>query len=181
VVQLIPVDPERASSAAEELAGLLRTALEEDRDLVPLREERAFVERYLALEHMRFGDRLQIDFDVQPAALDVSVPAFALQTLVENAVRHGAAPNVNSTTIRVAAHLDGDRLNLTVTDTGVGASAVGEVSGNGASTGTSTGLARLRIRLDTLYGSRGQLRASPQPEGGYSATVTVPHTTSHRG
>jgi two-component system, LytTR family, sensor kinase len=175
VVQLIPVDPTRASGAAEELAGLLRTALEEDRDVVPLREERAFVERYLALEHIRFGDRLQIAFDVDPAVLDAFVPAFVLQTLVENAVRHGASPNVDPTSIRVAAHAARDVLTITVTDTGVGARASERAAGAG------TGLARLRVRLDALYGTRGQLQAAPRPEGGYVATVTLPLSTAHRG
>ncbi len=174
VVQLIPVDPTRASSAAEELAGLLRTALEEDRDVVPLREERAFVERYLALEHIRFGDRLQIEFDVEAAALDVLVPAFALQTLVENAVRHGASPNIDATTIRIAARTVRDVLTITVTDTGVGARASDRAPGVG------TGLARLRVRLDALYGTRGQLNAAPRQDGGYIATVTLPLTTAHR-
>lgn len=175
VVQLIPIDPTRASGAAEELAGLLRTALEEDRDVVPLREERAFVERYLALEHIRFGDRLQIQFDVAPAALDVPLPAFALQTLVENAVRHGAAPNVAATTIRVAVRLEGDLLVITVTDTGVGALAAQRATGAG------TGLTRLRARLDALYGARGQLHAAPGAGGGYTAVMKVPRVVPHRG
>ena len=90
VVQLIPVEPTRAALAAEQVAGLLRTVIEEDRDLVPLDDERRFVERYLAVEHLRFGDRLETAFEVEPALSAALVPSFALQTLVENAVRHGA-------------------------------------------------------------------------------------------
>jgi signal transduction histidine kinase len=168
VVQLIPVDPARASDAAEALAGLLRTALEEDRDVVPFREERAFVERYLALEHIRFGDRLRITFDVDPAALDVPVPAFALQTLVENAVRHGAAPQVDSTQIVINAHRTAGELVLTVTDTGVG------LRGGASALESGTGLNRLRARLEALYGNRARLELTWASGPGFSASVAVP-------
>ncbi|MDB4917671.1 MAG: hypothetical protein JWM95_5315, partial [Gemmatimonadetes bacterium] len=94
VVQLIPLDPARAALAAEQLAGLLRRAIEEDRDLVPVSEEWSFVKRYLALERIRFGDRLRVHVDIDARVNESLIPLFALQTLVENAVRHGAAPNI---------------------------------------------------------------------------------------
>ncbi len=168
VVQLIPVDPARASDAAVALAALLRTALEEDRDVVPFREERAFVERYLALEHIRFGDRLQITFDVDQAALGVLVPAFALQTLVENAVRHGAAPQVDPTRITITARLEADNVVLTVADTGVG------LRGGATALDTGTGLSRLRARLDALFGDRARLNIAWNSGPGFSASVVVP-------
>ena len=180
VVQLIPVDPKRASTAAEELAGLLRTALEEDRDVVPLRAERAFVERYLSLERMRFGERLIVAFDVEPAAVDVSVPAFALQTLVENAVRHGASPNIQPTRISITARIDGESLMLSVTDTRVGPlgnANAGVIAGT-APSGPGTGLNRLRARLDALYGAQGQLRTESDAGVGFTATVLVPRNSA---
>lgn len=180
VVQLIPIDPKRASSAAEELAGLLRTALEEDRDVVPLRAECAFVERYLALERMRFGDRLIVAFDIEPAAIDVPVPAFALQTLVENAVRHGASPNIQATRIDITARVDGASLVLTVTDTGVGqrGGANADVNFGTSAPGAGTGLNRLRARLDALYGARGRLNLAPDVGRGFTATVIVPRNSA---
>jgi len=89
VVQLIPVDPRGAVRAAEQLAGALRTAIEEERDLVPLAAELAFVRRYLAIECIRFGDRLSVREEIDASAQSATLPSFALQTLVENAVRHG--------------------------------------------------------------------------------------------
>ncbi len=172
VVQLIPVDPTRASDAAEALAGLLRTALEEDRDVVPLRDERAFVERYLALEHIRFADRLQVTFDIDAGALDVPVPAFALQTLVENAVRHGAAPQVDATCVTISARLSADDVLLTVTDTGVG------LRGGVKALHAGTGLSRLRARLEALFGDRARLDTAWNSGPGFTATVSVPRQST---
>jgi hypothetical protein len=90
VVQLIPREPRRAAQAAEGIAGLLRTTLEEKRDVVPLQDEWAFAERYLEIERLRFGDRLRVRVDLTEEARRATLPSFALQTLVENAVRHGA-------------------------------------------------------------------------------------------
>ncbi len=168
VVQLIPVDPARASDAAETLAALLRTALEENRDVVPLREERAFVERYLDLERIRFGDRLQTVFDVPADAGDLLVPAFALQTLVENAVRHGAAPRLETTRITITARRAGDTLHLSVADTGAG------LNTPESQPGTGTGLNRLRARLEALYAGRGQLRITSAPHQGVTADLSLP-------
>jgi sensor histidine kinase YesM len=97
VVQLIPIDPARAMAAAELVGDLLRATMEDDRDVISLRDEWAFVSRYLELERIRFGERLRVQVDVGEHLLEVRIPSFALQTLVENAVRHGAAPRVEPT------------------------------------------------------------------------------------
>jgi hypothetical protein len=168
VVHLIPDEPARAAAAAEQLASLLRVTIEEDRDLVPLAEERAFVERYLAIERIRFGDRLEVAFDIDATVEEVLVPSFALQTLVENAVRHGAGPRVEATRIRVTGRQEGARLTVTVADTGVGADAALVASGAG------TGLSRLRERLLALFGDRASLGITTTPGAGFAATITLP-------
>jgi len=167
VVQLIPVEPARAADAAELLAALLRTVTEEDRDVVPLRDERAFIERYLALEQLRFGERLLTRFDIAPGLEDALVPPFALQTLVENAVRHGAAPRVETTSLKVGAVASANALVLTVADTGVGAAP--EAIANGG-----TGLRRLRERLDALHGSKASLTTRTSPGAGFIAVLSLP-------
>lgn len=167
VVQLIPSEPARAAEAAELVAGLLRTTLEEDRDLVSLGEELAFVRRYLAVEHIRFGDRLIVEEQVDPRALDAMVPAFAVQTFVENAVRHGAAPRVEATRITIGARVNGGDLKVTVVDTGDGATQATLARGG-------TGLRRLRERLGVLYGVRARLDVSAAGRPGYEATLTLP-------
>jgi signal transduction histidine kinase len=167
VVQLIPVEPARAAEAAERLAGLLRSATAEDRDLVPLAEERGFVERYLALEALRFGERLIVRTAFAAELDEAEVPSFALQTLVENAVRHGAALREAATTIVIAARAEGGTLVLEVRDDGSG---VDLASANE----TGTGLRRLRERLAVLYGGRASLTLTSAPDHGFTATVRLP-------
>ncbi|WP_144240848.1 sensor histidine kinase [Dyella japonica] len=169
VVQLIPLDPVRASHAAELLAQLLRSALEEQRDLVTLAEEWRFVERYLAIEQLRFGERLQVAATLPADLMDAALPSFALQTLVENAVRHGAAPKRGTTHLHVQASNEHGRLCLMVSDDGVGAEPAAMNQGGG------TGLQRLRERLTWLYGRNARLDVHASPAG-VTATLHWPAT-----
>ena len=168
VVQLIQIDPARATEAAELLASLLRVTVEENRDEVPLDEEWTFVSRYLEVEHIRFGDRLRVRADVNADLLDERVPSFALQTLVENAVRHGAANRVAPTDIVVTASRSDSRLMLSVRNTGE------NVSPEAVANGAGTGLSRLRERLAFLYGDAAQLTYGPREDGGFEASLTIP-------
>ena len=167
VVQLIPLEPVKAAEAAEMVAGLLRTSIGEQRDEVLLDDEWRFVSRYLAVEQIRFGDRLQIRSEIPPDLLDERVPSFALQTLVENAVQHGATPRVAPTEIVVSATSRPNALAVAVRNTGDA-----NPSPNGA--GSGTGLARLRERLAVLYGGAATLTTTPLVEGGYEAVLVVP-------
>jgi LytS/YehU family sensor histidine kinase len=171
VVQLIPRQPQRAAQAAEQLAGLLRTTLETERDIVRLGDEWAFVERYLDLERIRYAERLVVRADLPAVTLDATLPSFALQTLVENAVRHAAMPRVEPTEVAVAARLENGALQVRVTDTGDGADA----STLAASPGT--GLRRLRERLAALYGDRARLEVG-NGDRGFTATLVVPQTNA---
>jgi signal transduction histidine kinase len=167
VVQLIPREPKQAAQAAERLAGLLRTAIEEDRDIVSVAEEIGFVEKYLEIEHIRFGERLRVTVDVSADARSASMPSFAAQTLVENAVRHGAAPRVEPTDVTIAARVDRGVLTLTVRDTGAGASDAQLTNGTG------TGLRRLRERLAVLYDGRARLDIASDGNG-MAASLVIP-------
>ncbi len=168
VVQLIPIDPRAAVGAAEQLAATLRTTIEEKRDVIPLAEEWAFVERYLSIEALRFGDRLAVQVSIDPSASEMLLPSFALQTLVENAVRHGAAPRVQPTTLRVSATGRADVLSLKVADDGMGASLADAKQESG------TGLRRLRERLHWLYGNEARLGIASEPGMGYAVSLDVP-------
>ena len=168
IVQLIQIDPRRAAEAAELVADLLRRALEEQRDEVPLHDEWRFVSRYLAVEQIRFGERLVVNAELPTELEPERVPSFALQTLVENAVQHGAAPRVAPTEVAISATRSDAEVVIAVRNSGDGD---GErTDGNGA----GTGLARLRERLAVLYGGTATLVTGPIASGGYEAVLTVP-------
>ena len=167
VVQLIPREPKRAADAAEKLAGLLRSTIESDRDLVTVSEETSFVTRYLDLERIRFGDRLDVKMNIAESSLNATLPSFALQTLVENAVRHGAAPRVEPTTIFIDISVSKGTLTVIVRDTG-GGSIPEETTG--------TGLKRLRDRLAVLYQGRASLHVNSSGDG-VVATLLVPQSS----
>jgi LytS/YehU family sensor histidine kinase len=154
------------------LSDVLRQVLRSDQSHeVSLADELRFLERYLAIEQVRFSDRLAVRFDVDDALLDAAVPEFLLQPLVENALRHGVAQRTDAGWVEVSARRDADALVLSVTDNGPGLQASRRTeNGNGL------GLANMRERLTTLYGSRARLdlRTRPAPEGGTIATVTIP-------
>lgn len=172
VVQLIPLDPARAEEAAVLVASLLRTTLEEERDEVTLNDEWAFVSRYLEVEHIRFGDKLRLSTDVSRDCLDERVPAFALQTLVENAVRHGAANRVAPTEITVTAARTTSQLSLSVRNTRDPKASVS------LENGTGTGLSRLRERLKLLYGDAARLTCGEREDGSFEAVLVIPRSPS---
>ncbi len=168
IVQLIHIEPRRATEAAELVADLLRRTLEEQRDEVPLGDEWRFVSRYLAVEQMRFGERLVVTTDLPPDLESERVPSFALQTLVENAVQHGAAPRVAPTEIAITGTRSNSELVISVRNSSDGEAP--RTNGNG----TGTGLARLRERLSVLYGDAATLVSHPTASGGYEAVLTIP-------
>ena len=175
VVQLIPLDPGRAVEAAELIADLLRATVDESRDEVTLEEEWRFVSRYLALERIRFGDRLVVRSEFAEGVLEDRVPAFALQTLVENAVRHGAARRVAATEIAVTANATASELTVSVRNTGDGSRAEASTAFDPSGLRPAgTGLSRLRERLGVLYGDAARLEHGPTDDGAYEARLIVP-------
>jgi sensor histidine kinase YesM len=135
---------------------------------VPLSEELELVREYLAIEEMRFRDRLHTSVNASPAALDCLVPPLLLQPLVENAVRHGISAVSSSGRVDVTATIDGDRLFISVRDDGPGMNAATPAPGSG------TGLRNTRERLEQLYGPSAQLRISTPPDGGTRVQVEIP-------
>ena len=102
---------EAADAMLARLSDLLRMTLDQlGTQVVTLKEELDFVEKYLEIEHTRFGDRLQVRIDAEPGTLDASVPNFILQPLVENALRHGIGPKLGGGTVEVTTRRVGDRL-----------------------------------------------------------------------
>ncbi|HEY9382087.1 MAG TPA: histidine kinase [Gemmatimonadales bacterium] len=154
------------------LSALLRDFLAENPPQeVPLREELAFVERYLAVEQLRFQDRLRVRIEADPRALDAYVPNLVLQPLVENALKHGIARRAAAGDLAILASATPATLTLTVTDDGPGPNG----SGNGRDAAAGVGLRNIRARLEHLYGPGERLRLEARPAGGALATITLPY------
>ncbi len=150
------------------LSDLLRVSLENDAQVIPLRDEIAFLERYLEIEEIRFKDRLTVMMDLAPDTLDAEVPTLVLQPLVENAVRHGISRKPGAGTIRIRSYATADTLCLEVADTGPGFGHSME------SAGTGIGLANTRARLEQLYGANQAMQLEATPEGGALIRLRLP-------
>jgi two-component system, LytTR family, sensor kinase len=149
------------------LSDFLRLTLNERTgDEVPLAEELDFVQRYLDIEQVRFGERLRLDVAVGSDAHDAMVPVLLLQPLVENAVKHGVAAREEGGRIAVRAERDGATLRIVVSDDGPGPGAPGG--------GRGIGLANTRERLRTLYGDAQRLQLVASPDGGTRVVVELP-------
>jgi len=153
----------------EKLSEVLRTTLSTHRaDEVPLGEELELVRQYVAIEETRFSDRLRPEFDISDSLLSAAIPSFALQHLVENAIRHGIARSPDAGRLTIAARRAGAKLEILVTDDGVGIDAE-FVSLRGH------GIENTRERLRALYGERASLELTRRAEGGTIATLRVPY------
>ncbi len=168
---LVQHDPTAAQVALERLATLLRYVLDSKRGAredVLLEDELAFVDDYLALESIRFGDRLRVTRDISPAALGHRVPSFALQPLVENAIKHAIATRAGGGTLGLMGRIDGTSLVLEVRDDGPGA------RDDATTNGTGIGLDALRRRLTARYGSRAALHIGDSAGHGFVVTMRLP-------
>jgi hypothetical protein len=153
------------------LGALLRLSLDLDRSQeVPLREEMAYLERYLEIQRARFTDRLTVEIHVEPEALAARIPNLLLQPIVENAILHGIAPKVGPGRIEVNGRVAEGRLHLEVRDDGPGLPANG-----GARYGI--GLSNTRERLAKIYGSCASLALSTAPGGGVVVQIALPCRT----
>jgi two-component system LytT family sensor kinase len=140
-------EPKLARGMIEHLGDLLRLSLEsKDRQEVPLAEEMAFLEHYLAIQKIRFGDHLRIETQIAPEVKYASVPCLFVQPLVENAIRHGISRRASGGTVIVSAHRVGNRLDIRVLDDGVGLPAGWTLENSGG-----VGLSVTRQRLAGLY------------------------------
>jgi two-component system sensor histidine kinase AlgZ len=116
-VALVHDDPARAESVLEDLADLFRQALAESGEAVTLDEEVALARRYLAIEQVRFGERLRVSWALDPAAGGARLPPLLLQPLVENAIKHGVEPSEQGAQVRVSARRRGERVVIRITNT----------------------------------------------------------------
>lgn len=164
VGSLIESEPEKAVDGMERLGDLLRyTIREREEDRVMLSEEWAFVEDYIALQELRFGDRIIVEAILDPSCLRRRVPPFLIQPLVENAFVHGPGSRASGGFIRVVGQCREGVLSITVEDNGPGL----------ASSRGGSGLANLRSRLKAMYGSKSTLEIAERKGGGVRVSIQI--------
>lgn len=164
-----------ALDALTHLNALLKTTLSQSTpEKIPLARELEFIENYLAIEQIRFADRLTVETKVTSAALDGLIPCFLLQPVIENAIRHGIAHLEENGTIQTSIHREGDRLQLTVRDNGPGM--------KGQSTpGHGIGLKNTEQRLSHFYQNAYSFIATEPASGGFEVSITIPYERDARG
>ena len=164
-------DPKLARGMIEHLGNLLRLSLEsKDRQEVPLAEEMAFLEHYLAIQKIRFGDHLRIETHIAPEVKYASVPCLFVQPLVENAIRHGISRRASGGTVIVSAQKDGKRLDIRVLDDGIGLPPGWTLENCGG-----VGLSVTRQRIAGLHpDGESCFAVKPRPNGGTEVEISLP-------
>lgn len=166
---LIDADPVAARRMLARIGDLLRLSLERgDAAEATLGDELDFVDRYLAVERARLGDRLRVHYDTPSALLHMHLPSFALQPLVENAVRHGVAMLPAGGAIEISAAASGDGMEVRISN---------DAPEPARPRPEGIGLGSLRARLTGLYGDAGRLVAGVGPDGRFEVLLRVPTAT----
>jgi signal transduction histidine kinase len=175
---LIETDPARASQMQKHLIALLRASMPtlreaNDGGLRDLGRELAVIKPYLEILKVRMEERLQTEIAVPEGLHSAQFPPMMIQTLVENAIKHGLEPKPEGGRLAVLAEIVHGKLQVRVADTGLG-------FGKAATAGTGVGLANIRERLQLLYGHKATLAVTENPGGGTVVTITVPYEAKMR-
>jgi len=175
---LIETDPARASTMQKNLIALLRASMPSMREatgngatgLRDLGRELSVIRPYLEILKVRMEERLVTDIQVPDGLLSAEFPPMMIQTLVENAIKHGLEPKAEGGSLHLKAEIVHGKLQVIVADTGLG-------FGKAATAGTGVGLANIRERLQLLYGPRATLTVAENQPSGTVVTITVPYKT----
>jgi two-component system LytT family sensor kinase len=170
ISSLIRSQPETARTLIVKLSGLLRRLLRSQEYFVPLREELEAIDEYLDIESVRFGSKLRIEKEIDPATLDLVVPSMLLQPLVENSIKHGLSQKIADGRILIRSARENGHTIIDVIDNGIGvpASDATRVKGSGI------GLRNVNERLRVIYGANYQLQLDSVPGEGTCARIVIP-------
>ena len=176
---LIETDPARASQMQKNLIALLRASMPTMREanggsasgVRDLGRELAVIRPYLEILKVRMEERLSTDIQVPEGLMSAEFPPMMIQTLVENAIKHGLEPKAEGGSLRLVAEVVHGRLQVTVADTGLG-------FGKAATAGTGVGLANIRERLQLLYGPKATLTVAENQPSGTIVSISVPYKTA---
>ena len=163
---LVDENPGRARTAITELSNLLRSSMQAEKtEVVSLGKELAIVKDYLALEHIRFEDRLRVQYDIDEDTLDQPVPPMMLQTLVENAIKHGISKQVSGGEVKIVSAFVKDHYELSVLNTG---SLNGDINKDGF------GIASTQNRLALLFNGKASFELKQLDGNAVEAKVMMP-------
>ena len=170
VSSLIRTNPEQARGVVYRLSSILRRLLRNTDNLTPLREELAFIDNYMSIEMVRFGEKLRFIKEIDPATLDRMVPSMLLQPLIENSIRHGLATKVDGGLVRVRSYLADGRLHLVVEDDGVGIpeARLATLFEQGI------GVSNVNERMKVLYGPDYRMWIDSKPGEGTRTGIEIP-------
>ena len=175
IAGLIVEQPPSARQMVIALGQLLRLTLQDtDRLVRSLAEELEFADLYLGIEKLRLGDRLVIDYDIDPEATRAEVPQLLLQPLFENAVRHGAARVKGLCEIRFRAYREGDWLYMIISNDGPLHTRAA------TSLGSGVGLTNVKNRLRLHYGDSCTFQYTERPQGGVQINISIPYKSTEK-
>jgi len=170
IATLIRIDPGSARNMIYRLSKILRRLLRKTENYSPLREEISFIDDYLAIEMVRFGDKLRFQKEIDANTVDRLVPSMILQPIIENSIRHGLASKLDGGTVRLRAWLDGARLMISVEDDGVGI----QESKLATLFESGIGVSNVNERLRVLFGAGYRLRIDSKPGEGTRTLIEIP-------
>ena len=170
VSSLIRTDPNQARVMVVKLSKVLRRLLRKHENFTALREELSFIEDYLSIEVVRFGEKLRFEKEVDEATLDMLVPSMLLQPLVENSIKHGLSSKVEGGTIRIRTRRQGSRLHLEVEDDGVGIAEARLAT----LLEQGIGVSNVNERLKVLFGNEYRMWIDSQPGRGTRIQIELP-------
>jgi signal transduction histidine kinase len=171
IADLAVIAPSRAEEMTLRLSAVFRYVLvNTDRHFASLNEELEFARSYLDIEQMRFGDRLQVIFDIDPTTLDQPIPTLLLQPLIENALKHGLAPRRGGGTLVIASKSSDDSISISIADNGAGLGQKRVPSERS----TGVGVENVTNRLKLAYGGRASFVLRPRETGGTEALLIIP-------
>jgi sensor histidine kinase YesM len=170
IASLVHDQPDIAEQMIEALGDLLRVATGTERQKITVRDELHFLDQYLLIQRIRFGDRLRTETYIDEAMLEDLVPMLILQPLAENAIKHSIETHMGASVIQIAVQAAGGGhfLRLEIINSGSAAASVGRKIEE------RIGLSNTRARIQAMFGEQASLELHPRPEGGFIARILIP-------
>lgn len=169
---LIRLDPDRARTMILRLSKILRRLLRKSENFSPLQEEISFIDDYLGIEMVRFGDKLRFQKDIQSSTLHRLVPSMILQPIIENSIKHGLANKLEGGTVWLRSWIDGPSLFISIEDNGLGIEESKLATLFESSTGV--GVTNVNERLRVLFGSSYRLTVDSKLGEGTKTLIELP-------